>query len=294
MTCQQFDSTDHMVTSFQPKNCKVSSRGNILLFTSDSCALYNPENQKDNKNVMFSVRNLARLSYLRTKRLCMARHLHDDHKMDPSKIVTNPKDKVPTTSPAVASKFNVYTDDTVSVILDVDEERQRIAEEITETDEILDYKAYAGLNLERGVSGVFDIEDLVEVLRRENAEDIFVCTVPAHLKYVDYMCVVTGRSLRHRIALAQFVRKLFKIKRHKGEILPRIEGEKSKIWMAMDLGNISLHIFSADARALYDVESLWSVGWEFDKEYNESKELGIEKIKNSAIFLGDLMPNERI
>lgn len=88
-----------------------------------------------------------------------------------------------------------------------------------------------------GVNGVFEIEDLVEVLRRENADDIFVCTVPKELKYVDYMCVVTGRSQRHRAALAQFVRKLFKIKRQRGDILPKIEGEKSKTWMALDLGD---------------------------------------------------------
>ncbi len=89
-----------------------------------------------------------------------------------------------------------------------------------------------------GVTGVFEIEDLVDVLRRENAEDIFVCTVPKELKYVDYMCVVTGRSQRHRIALAQLVRKLFKIKRHSDDVLPKIEGEQSKTWMAIDLGSI--------------------------------------------------------
>lgn len=87
-----------------------------------------------------------------------------------------------------------------------------------------------------GISGVFEIEDLVEVLRRENAEDIFVCTVPKNLKYVDYLCVVTGRSHRHRVALAEFVRKLFKIKRHSDDVLPKIEGKRSKTWMALDLG----------------------------------------------------------
>lgn len=88
------------------------------------------------------------------------------------------------------------------------------------------------------MNGVFEIEDLVDVMRRENAEDIFVCTVPKHLKYVDYLCVVTGRSQRHRTALAEFVRKLFKIKRHSGEVIPKIEGARSKTWMALDLGGI--------------------------------------------------------
>ena len=37
--------------------------------------------------------------------------------------------------------------------------------------------------------------------------------------------------------LAQFVRKIFKLKRQSGDILPKIEGEKCKDWLAMDLGN---------------------------------------------------------
>lgn len=87
-----------------------------------------------------------------------------------------------------------------------------------------------------GVNGVFEIGDLVEILRRDNADDIFVCAVPKELKYVDYVCIVSGRSYRHRKAMAQFVRKMFKIKRHTGDILPRIEGENSTEWMALDLG----------------------------------------------------------
>lgn len=50
--------------------------------------------------------------------------------------------------------------------------------------------------------------------------------------------MVTGRTYRHRRAMAQFVRKMFKLKRQTGDILPKIEGELSKEWMAMDLGKV--------------------------------------------------------
>lgn len=141
------------------------------------------------------------------------------------------------------------------------------------------------------MNGVFEIEDLVDVLRRENAQDIVVCTVPKSLKYVDYICVVTGQSQRHRTALAQFVRKLFKMKRHKDDVLPKIEGEKSKSWMAMDLGNIALHIFSDEARYQYDIESLWSVGREYDRECNKPDDDILEMLENHTLFLKDLTPN---
>lgn len=125
-----------------------------------------------------------------------------------------------------------------------------------------------------GKTGVFDIEDLVAVLKRDNAENIFVCTVPKELKYVDHLVVVTARSHRHMKALAEFVRKMYKIKRQsrpnqKKEMVPRIEGKNSDEWMAIDLGNIALHIFSANVRKHYDIEMLWSVGPEYDAESNK-------------------------
>lgn len=87
-----------------------------------------------------------------------------------------------------------------------------------------------------GLTGVFEIDDLVEVLLKDNAQNLFVCSVPKELKYVDYICVVTGRSYRHRKAMAQFVRKMFKLKMNEMDVIPKIEGESSKDWMALDLG----------------------------------------------------------
>lgn len=57
------------------------------------------------------------------------------------------KDKSTTTTPAVATKFNVYSDEKATIILDVDEERQRISEDVTEEDDSLN-DVYSGLNLE--------------------------------------------------------------------------------------------------------------------------------------------------
>lgn len=62
-------------------------------------------------------------------------------------------------------------------------------------------------------------------------------SVPPSLKYVDYICVVSGRSFRHMLAIAQFVRRMFKKKRNSSDIIPKIEGENSREWIALDLGN---------------------------------------------------------
>lgn len=36
--------------------------------------------------------------------------------------------------------------------------------------------------------------------------------------------------------MANFVRKVYKMKRNSCDILPKVEGEKCKNWMALDLG----------------------------------------------------------
>lgn len=91
--------------------------------------------------------------------------------------------------------------------------------------------------------------------------------------------------------MAQFVRKMFKLKRRPGDVIPKIEGENSPDWLALDLGNIALHIFSSEARKLYDLESLWSLGCEFDPEFNKPNDALVELYEKNSIYLGDLTPN---
>lgn len=127
-------------------------------------------------------------------------------------------------------------------------------------------------------------------MRLNNAENIFVCSVPKEVKYVDYICVVTGMSFRHMRGIAEFVRKIYKMKRNPTDIIPKIEGENSRDWMALDLGNIALHIFSETAREQYDLESLWAVGPKYDRECNKPDELLVELFERHSVYLNDLKP----
>jgi len=178
----------------------------------------------------------------------------------------NEKNKVPGN---IKEKFTVYKEENAIEILDIEE--QKLNDFIINLNEthVIKERNEEGLNLNRGLTGVYDIEDLVDVLERENAENIFVCPVAPELKYVDHMCIVTGKSYRHMVAIAQYVRKIYKKKRASNDILPKIEGIDCQNWIAMDLGNIALHIFSAEARERYDLETLWSLGPEFDNESNK-------------------------
>lgn len=87
-----------------------------------------------------------------------------------------------------------------------------------------------------GITGVYDIEELVALLERDKANNIFVAKVSKKYAYVDYIVVVTGRSQKHMNALATFVRKVYKLKRYPSDLIPKIEGQKSHDWIALDLG----------------------------------------------------------
>ena len=98
--------------------------------------------------------------------------------------------------------------------------------------------------------------------------------LPRELKYVDYFCLVNGISYRHMVGMAHFVRKCYKLKRNSGDIIPKIEGEMSKDWICMDLGNIALHIFTPEAREFYDLESLWCLGEDYEKRIKNKDKRG--------------------
>lgn len=125
-------------------------------------------------------------------------------------------------------------------------------------------------------------------MKRDNAKDIFVCTIPKEYKYVDYIVVATSRSQRHMKAMAEFVRKMYKIKRHSNDEIPKIEGIKSDEWMAMDLGNIALHIFDRKIRKQFDLETLWSVGSDYDNEMNKPSDPIFELYDQHSILLNNL------
>jgi len=54
------------------------------------------------------------------------------------------------------------------------------------------------------------------------------------------------------------------------------------------VGNIALHIFSHSAREHYDLETLWTVGSQYDNKSNKPEELNIMDKYNA--FLADLHP----
>jgi len=123
----------------------------------------------------------------------------------------------------------------------------------------------------RGQEGVFDLPELMDVLRAENVQDVVVVKVPDDMNYADYLVIGTGFSFRHLKSVMEYVKKLHKGKRGKKDPHATIEGLESEDWLVVDMGNIVLHLFHPEARSEWDLETLWTVGPEFDDLTNSGR-----------------------
>jgi len=174
--------------------------------------------------------------------------------------------------------YTAYRDEDATVIYDVDEERLILKEAYASGKELVLEKEkrhtfkdkYEDISKSRGSRGVFDLEELLAVFRGEKMKNIAVIKVPENRFYSDYVVIGTGSSARHLHVTSQIIKKLYKKKYiPKKDPVPPIEGEKDKGasgWVAMDLGNIVIHLFIREERKKYDLESLWTVGSKFDNK----------------------------
>ena len=109
------------------------------------------------------------------------------------------------------------------------------------------------------------LEMVQEVLDDRKGQNITVLDVIGKTSITDYMVVVTSTSERHAKALSDYV--LEKVK-EKGFLPLGVEGQKGSDWVLLDLGDVILHVMTAQAREFYQLEKLWSVD-----RANESEEL---------------------
>jgi len=173
-----------------------------------------------------------------------------------------------------AGGYTAYRDSDSRVILDVDEEREAMRRAMEEGRELEIDKGrkptpgeeYSRQLKGRGKRGVFDLEELVDILKGEKLRDIVVIRVPEERQYCDFMIVATGRNTRHVNVVSSVVLSVYKNKMNSSDHVPRREGAENPScgWIAMDMGNIVLHMLDQERRELYDLESLWTVGAEFD------------------------------
>lgn len=93
------------------------------------------------------------------------------------------------------------------------------------------------------------------ILEDTRGQEVLVLDLTGVTSIVDYFVLATGTSPRQMKAMAEEVHKILK---HGGAKRIGYEGEESSQWLLQDYGDIVIHLFTPDARRLYDLEHLWA------------------------------------
>jgi ribosome silencing factor RsfS/YbeB/iojap len=101
---------------------------------------------------------------------------------------------------------------------------------------------------------------ILHSLDDDKAEDIVTLDLIGKAMFCDRMIIATGLADRQITAMAQHLRE----KLHEAG-LPRvqIEGAGGSDWVLIDAGDIIVHLFKPEARAMYALEKMW--GEELDE-----------------------------
>ncbi len=106
---------------------------------------------------------------------------------------------------------------------------------------------------------------IVATLEDDKAEEIVTLDLAGRASFADRMIIATGLADRQIAAMATHLHE----KLHEaGFKKPLTEGATGTDWVLIDAGDIIVHLFKPEARALYGLEKMWSA--ELDEAETEA------------------------
>ena len=112
---------------------------------------------------------------------------------------------------------------------------------------------------------------IVLSLDEDKALDIVTLDLRGRTSFADYMVIATGIADRQMAAMAQHIEeKLHEI----GMKRIVIEGAHETDWVLLDTGDIIVHLFKPESRALYALERMWGEDLD-DLEVTEVKTIDL-------------------
>jgi ribosome-associated protein len=101
---------------------------------------------------------------------------------------------------------------------------------------------------------------IVGSLEDDKAENVVTLDLAGKAAFCDRMVIATGLADRQIAAMAEHLSE----KLHKaGQKRIQVEGAAGADWMLIDAGDIIVHLFKPEARAMYGLERMW--GSELDE-----------------------------
>ncbi len=91
-----------------------------------------------------------------------------------------------------------------------------------------------------------------------NGTDVIVLDVCAQSAEFDFFVLATGTSRRQLHAISEQIDDV--LEKQLGDHRMGIEGYAESSWIVLDYGSVVIHLFDAETREYYDLESLWADG----------------------------------
>lgn len=102
----------------------------------------------------------------------------------------------------------------------------------------------------------------VKALDGKKGREIAALEITDVTTLADFFVIATGASNTQINALCGAVEKA--LKEQAGQQPLHREGHRDGAWVLLDYGSVCVHVFSAEARAFYDLERLWADGKPLD------------------------------
>jgi len=96
---------------------------------------------------------------------------------------------------------------------------------------------------------------IVDLFSDRQAEDVVLLDIHRVAGFADYFVIASAQNPRHMRALIDAMDKDL---RREGIKYMRSEGDPDSGWVLVDFGAVIVHIFTAEDRAYYNLEGLWS------------------------------------
>lgn len=96
---------------------------------------------------------------------------------------------------------------------------------------------------------------IIAVLEDDKAENVVILDLAGRASFADRMVIATGLADRQISAMATHLHEKL---REAGFRKPLTEGASGTDWVLIDAGDIIVHLFKPEARALYGLEKMWS------------------------------------
>jgi ribosome-associated protein len=98
------------------------------------------------------------------------------------------------------------------------------------------------------------VKAILDAAWSKNGFNTRVYDVAGVVDYTDIFIILSGRSDRHVMAIAEAVEGQLKAS---GIRAAGVEGRKSGAWVLLDFGNVIVHVFEKHNRDYYDLDRLW-------------------------------------